>query len=104
MLELVPATIENVTKDEGVEDLSDDVKMMFLDKETLMKELATANENHITILRERESQLISRTNAWRSRLIKKLQEKELQRNRMTLSHITTYVNHYEEEMHKLYHR
>ncbi|KAK7940312.1 hypothetical protein WMY93_003638 [Mugilogobius chulae] len=101
---IVAVTIENVARDHGVEDLSDEVKMVFLDKETVMGALTTAHENHLGTLRDRENQLITRANAWKTRLLKKLQEKELQRNRMALSHITTYVDHYEEELHNLLNR
>ncbi|XP_072299962.1 dynein regulatory complex subunit 3 [Eucyclogobius newberryi] len=99
--EIIAVTIEEVTRDHGVEDLSDDVKMVFLDKETVMGALTTAHENHLLALQDRENLLITRANAWKSKCIKKLQEKELQRNRKTLSHIAKYVDHYEEELHKI---
>uniref|UniRef100_A0A3B4BAV8 Uncharacterized protein n=1 Tax=Periophthalmus magnuspinnatus TaxID=409849 RepID=A0A3B4BAV8_9GOBI len=101
---IVTSTIEKVSRHHGVEDLSDDVKMVFLDKETVMGALTTAHENHLLIIRDRENQMITRANAWKSRLIKKLQEKEIQRNRKVLSHITTCVDHYDEELHKLFSR
>uniref|UniRef100_A0A8C6T0D3 Dynein regulatory complex subunit 3 n=1 Tax=Neogobius melanostomus TaxID=47308 RepID=A0A8C6T0D3_9GOBI len=95
---IVAATIENVEKDEDVDDLPDDV---FLDKETVMEALATAHENHLLTIRDRESQLNTRANAWKSRLLK---EEEVHRNRVALTDFTTYVDHYEEELRRLFNR
>uniref|UniRef100_A0A8C6T4L6 Dynein regulatory complex subunit 3 n=1 Tax=Neogobius melanostomus TaxID=47308 RepID=A0A8C6T4L6_9GOBI len=101
---IVAATIENVEKDEDVDDLPDDVKIVFLDKETVMEALATAHENHLLTIRDRESQLNTRANAWKSRLVKKLKEEEVHRNRVALTDFTTYVDHYEEELRRLFNR
>ncbi|XP_055021378.1 dynein regulatory complex subunit 3 [Boleophthalmus pectinirostris] len=102
--EIVTVTIENVSRNHGVEDLADDAKMVFLDKETVMSALTTAHENHLLTIGDRENQLITHANSWKSRFIKKLQEKELQRNRMALSLIITSLDNYEEELHKLFNR
>lgn len=102
--EIVTATAEEVAKDSGVVDLSEDVTMLFLDKDMVMGALASAHENHLLAIRDRESQLINRANAWKTRLIERIQDKELKRNRMTLSHITTYVDYYREQVDTLFNR
>lgn len=102
--EIATTILENVAKHHRVEDLSEDVKMLFLDKDVVMNALKTAHENHLVTLRDRESQLTARANAWKTRLIKKLEEKELLRNMMALSHINTYVDHYRQEVDRLFNR
>lgn len=93
-----------------------------------MGALTTAHENHLLCIQDRESQMMTRTNAWKNRLIKKvwvwrywrllakanahvlsfnylqLKEEELQRNRVVLSDFATFLHHYEEEIHKLLNR
>ncbi|XP_072290731.1 dynein regulatory complex subunit 3-like [Eucyclogobius newberryi] len=97
---IVATTIANVARDHDVEDLSEDVKILFLDTESVTGALTTAHDNHLNALRDRENKMITRANAWKSRLAKNLEEKELQRNRIALSHITKYVDHYEKELHR----
>ncbi|TDH02828.1 hypothetical protein EPR50_G00156910 [Perca flavescens] len=95
------ATLENVAKDKLDKDMPDDVKMLFTDKDTVMDALTTGHDNHLLKINGRETQLVTRVNAWKVALIKGIQDKELKRNRMRISDIHRYVDHLWEQLEEL---
>ncbi|KAF1379439.1 hypothetical protein PFLUV_G00176070 [Perca fluviatilis] len=95
------ATLENVSKDKLDKDMPDDVKMLFTDKDTVMDALTTGHDNHLLKINGRETQLVTRVNAWKVALIKGIQDKELKRNRMRISDIHRYVDHLWEQLEEL---
>lgn len=92
---ILVVNIENVEKDQA---MPKDVKMLCLDKETVMGAVSAAHENHLITIQDREAQLITSAMAWKSRLIKKLKKEDLHRNRTTLEDFITYVEHYKEKL------
>uniref|UniRef100_A0A8C9ZMX4 Dynein regulatory complex subunit 3 n=1 Tax=Sander lucioperca TaxID=283035 RepID=A0A8C9ZMX4_SANLU len=95
------ATLEDVAKDKLDKDMPDDVKMLFTDKDTVMDALTTGHDNHLLKINGRETQLVTRVNAWKVALIKGIQDKELKRNRMRISDIHRYVDHLWEQLEEL---
>ncbi|KAI3359888.1 hypothetical protein L3Q82_014238 [Scortum barcoo] len=95
------ATLENVAKDNLQEDLPEDVKMLFTDRDAVMDALTTSHDNHLLKINDRETQLVSRLNSWKVALFKGIQDKELKQNRMRISDIHRYVDHLREQLDEL---
>ncbi|XP_051243672.1 dynein regulatory complex subunit 3 [Dicentrarchus labrax] len=95
--EIAVATLETVAKEEVDEDMPEDVKMLFTDREKVMDALTAGHDNHLVKINDRETQLVTRISAWKVALIKGIQDKELKQNRMRISDIHRYVDHLREE-------
>ncbi|XP_022608371.1 dynein regulatory complex subunit 3 [Seriola dumerili] len=92
------ATLEKVAKDDLDDDIPDDVRSLFTDKDTVMDALSTGHDNHLLKINNRENELVTGVNAWKVALIKGIQDKELKRNRMHLSDVHRYVDHLREQL------
>uniref|UniRef100_A0A3Q3DJ45 Dynein regulatory complex subunit 3 n=1 Tax=Hippocampus comes TaxID=109280 RepID=A0A3Q3DJ45_HIPCM len=89
-------TLELVAKGEAEEDFPDDVRMLFLDKNTVMDTLAASHDNHLQTINDRETQLVTRAEAWKVALIKGIEDTELKRNRMRIADIHRYGDYLRE--------
>ncbi|XP_038566074.1 dynein regulatory complex subunit 3-like [Micropterus salmoides] len=98
---IAEATLEKVAKESLEEDMPDDIKMLFTDRDTVMSALTTGHDNHLLQINGRETQLVTRVNAWKVALIKGIHDKELKRNRMRISDIHRYVDHLREQLEEL---
>ncbi|XP_070837741.1 dynein regulatory complex subunit 3 [Chaetodon trifascialis] len=96
--EIAVATLENVAKDDLEEDMPDDVKMLFTDRDTVMDALATGHENHLLKINDRETRLVTRVNDWKMALIKGIEDKELKQSRMRISDIHRYADFLREQL------
>ncbi|XP_058509505.1 dynein regulatory complex subunit 3 [Solea solea] len=96
--EIAVATLKKVAMDNRDEDMPDEVRMLFMDKDTVMDALATAHDNHLQKINDRETQLVTRVDAWRVALIKEIQDKELKRNRACVSDILRYTDYLREQL------
>ncbi|XP_055367005.1 dynein regulatory complex subunit 3 [Betta splendens] len=98
---IATATLEKVARDKLEEDASGDVKMLFTDRDTVMDALATAHDNHLLKINDRETVLLTRLNAWKAALIKRIEDEELKKNRMRMSDIYRYVTHVKDQLTEL---
>ncbi|XP_077590830.1 dynein regulatory complex subunit 3 [Stigmatopora nigra] len=94
-------TLEVVAKGEGEDDLPDDVRMLFLDKNTVMDTLAASHDNHLQTINDRETQMVTRAEAWKVALIKGIEDTELKRNRMRIADIHRYADCLRERLEEL---
>ncbi|XP_074553172.1 dynein regulatory complex subunit 3 isoform X2 [Halichoeres trimaculatus] len=95
------ATLEKVAKEEVEMNMSGDVLMLFTDRDTVMDALDTGHANHLRIINDIETQLLAHFNAWKAKLIKGIQDKELLGNRIRLADSHEYVVHLREELEKI---
>uniref|UniRef100_G3PE91 Dynein regulatory complex subunit 3 n=1 Tax=Gasterosteus aculeatus aculeatus TaxID=481459 RepID=G3PE91_GASAC len=91
-LQVIVETLENVDKDHRHGGVHDHDQTLFGDKHAVMDALATSHENRLLKVNERETQLITRADAWRASLAKGVEEKELWRSRMRISDIHRYAD------------
>ncbi|XP_077388772.1 dynein regulatory complex subunit 3 isoform X2 [Festucalex cinctus] len=91
--QIAVTTLEVVAKGEAEDDLPDDVRMLFLDKNTVMDTLAASHDNHLQTINDRETQLVTRAEAWKVALIKGIEDSELKRNRMRIADIHRYADY-----------
>ncbi|XP_061158434.1 dynein regulatory complex subunit 3 isoform X2 [Syngnathus typhle] len=99
--QIAVTTLEVVAKGEAEDDLPDDVRMLFLDKNTVMDTLAASHDNHLQTINDRETQLVTRAEAWKVALIKGIEDTELKRNRMRIADIHRHADYLREQLKKL---
>uniref|UniRef100_A0A3P9ASF8 Dynein regulatory complex subunit 3 n=1 Tax=Maylandia zebra TaxID=106582 RepID=A0A3P9ASF8_9CICH len=93
--------LQTVARDARKEDLPDDVIMLFEDRDAVIDALATAHNNHLLKINDRETQLTTGISAWKEALIKGIRDEELKRNRMNISDIHRYVDNLREQLEEL---
>ncbi|XP_037113265.1 dynein regulatory complex subunit 3 isoform X1 [Syngnathus acus] len=99
--QIAVTTLEVVAKGEAEDDLPDDVRMLFLDKNTVMDTLAASHDNHLQIINDRETQLVTRAEAWKVALINGIEDTELKRNRKRIADIHRHADYLREQLKKL---
>uniref|UniRef100_A0A3Q4GCQ9 Dynein regulatory complex subunit 3 n=1 Tax=Neolamprologus brichardi TaxID=32507 RepID=A0A3Q4GCQ9_NEOBR len=101
-MQIVAAKIlQTGARDARKEDLPDDVIMLFEDRDAVIDALATAHDNHLLKINDRETQLTTGISAWKEALIKGIRDEELKRNRMNISDIHRYVDNLREQQEEL---
>nr|XP_019957358.1 PREDICTED: dynein regulatory complex subunit 3 [Paralichthys olivaceus] len=92
------ATLEKVASDSVGEDMSGDVRWLFTNKNMVMDALTTGHDNHLLKINDRETQMLTRVNAWKVSLIKGIQDKELKRNHTCISDTLKHMDHLREQL------
>uniref|UniRef100_UPI0037E89321 dynein regulatory complex subunit 3 n=1 Tax=Semicossyphus pulcher TaxID=241346 RepID=UPI0037E89321 len=95
------ATLERVAEDDLEEDMPDDVKMLFTDRDAVMDALNIGHKNHLLMINDRETQLLTRVSAWKVALIEEIQDKELKWNRTRISDFRRYEGYLKEQLEEL---
>ncbi|XP_072549692.1 dynein regulatory complex subunit 3 isoform X2 [Salminus brasiliensis] len=98
LLEIAVATLERVAKNELEEDLPDDVRLLFVDKDTVVNAVSASHDTHLLKIDNREDELITRINSWMTALIKSVQDEEIERNRKRISEIHNYIDHVRDQL------
>ncbi|KAL6476923.1 hypothetical protein MHYP_G00154220 [Metynnis hypsauchen] len=101
LLEIAVATLDRVAKNELEEDLPDDVRMLFVDKDTLINAVSASHDTHLLKIDNREDELMMRINSWMSALIKSIQDEEVKRNRKRISEIHNYVDYVKDQLEEI---
>ncbi|KAM6965908.1 dynein regulatory complex subunit 3 [Tautogolabrus adspersus] len=95
------ATLENVAKGDVEEDMQDDVKALFTERDAVMDALETAHESHLLRINDQETQLLTRVSAWKVAVIERIQGKELEGNRTRISDFHRYTDLLKEQLEEL---
>ncbi|TSO37074.1 Dynein regulatory complex subunit 3 [Bagarius yarrelli] len=93
VLDIAVETLEKSAKNELQVDLPDDVKMLFADKDTLINAVSESHDKHLLKIDNREDELLTRLNGWKSALMKSIQDDEIKRNRKRISDIHKYLDY-----------
>ncbi|KAG7265367.1 hypothetical protein CRUP_004455 [Coryphaenoides rupestris] len=88
-------------KSELEDDLPDDVRALFMGKDTVMNVVNASHDMHILKIENREDTLVKRIKAWMAALIKRIQEEEVWRNRKCISEILNYTQHLRNQLEDL---
>uniref|UniRef100_A0A4W4GW58 Dynein regulatory complex subunit 3 n=1 Tax=Electrophorus electricus TaxID=8005 RepID=A0A4W4GW58_ELEEL len=102
LLEIAVATLEKVAKNELEEDLPDDVRLLFVDKDTAVSAVSASHDTHLLKIDNREDELMTRINSWMTALIKSIHDEEIKRNRKRISEIHNYVDYVREQLEELH--
>uniref|UniRef100_A0A8C7J7Z5 Dynein regulatory complex subunit 3 n=1 Tax=Oncorhynchus kisutch TaxID=8019 RepID=A0A8C7J7Z5_ONCKI len=103
LLEIAVATLERVAKNELEEDMPDDVRMLFVDKDTVINAVSASHDTHLMKIDNREDELMTSCNSWMSALMKSVQDEEVKRNRKRISEIHNYIDYVRDQLDEMQH-
>nr|XP_034986927.1 dynein regulatory complex subunit 3 isoform X2 [Zootoca vivipara] len=98
LLEISVNTLEKIVKSEFDEEIPDDVRMLFVDKDTIVNAVNASHDIHLLKIDNREDEIITKANNWVSTLVEKVHKTEIQRNRSRVMEINQYVDHLRSEL------
>ncbi|XP_041085644.1 dynein regulatory complex subunit 3 [Polyodon spathula] len=93
--------LEKVLKNEFVEDIPDEVRMLFVDKDTVVNIVSASHDIHLLKIDNREDDLITRANEWTTSLVEKVHSDEVKRNRKRILEINIYIDYLRDEIENL---
>lgn len=98
LLEIAINTLEKIVKSEMDEDMPDEVRMLFVDKDTIVNAVNASHDAHLLKIDNREDDIVTKANSWASVLIEKVHKSEIDRNRHRVMEINQYIDHLHEEL------
>ncbi|XP_077774798.1 dynein regulatory complex subunit 3 isoform X1 [Podarcis muralis] len=98
LLEISVNTLEKIVKSEFDEEMPDDVRMLFVDKDTIVNAVNASHDIHLLKIDNREDEIITKANGWASTLVENVHKTEIQRNRSRVLEINQYVDHLRSEL------
>ncbi|XP_069917811.1 dynein regulatory complex subunit 3-like isoform X3 [Oryctolagus cuniculus] len=101
LLEISINTLEKMVKGEPDEDLPDDVRALFVDKDTIVNAVGASHDIHLLKIDNREDELVTRINSWCTQLVDKIHRDEITRNRKRVREINQYIDHAQRELESL---
>lgn len=101
VLEIAINTLEKILKGEMDEDLPDDVRALFVDKDTTVNAVGASHDIHLLKIDNREDELVTGINSWCTHLVDKIHKDEITRNRKRVKEINQYIDHMQNELDNL---
>ncbi|XP_056389970.1 dynein regulatory complex subunit 3 [Hyla sarda] len=101
LLELCINLLERVLKGEMDEDMTDELRALFVDKDTIINAVSASHDIHMLKIDNREDELVTKINNWATNLIQKVHREEVQRNRKRVAEINMYIDHLRDELDNL---
>ncbi|XP_039255654.1 dynein regulatory complex subunit 3-like [Styela clava] len=98
LLEMSMVILEKVVKNEMEEELPEDIRMLFVDKETIVNAIGASHDVHLLKIDNREDDIVTRSGAWLTALIAKIHAEETTRNRKRVVEISNYIDHLREDV------
>jgi len=93
--------LEKFIKNEVPDEYTEELKMLFVDKDAIQNALASSHDCHGLAIDTAEDALKGNSDSHKLKLIKKLQEEELNRSRGRYKEIAHLLDHYREELFSL---
>ncbi|KAG8521888.1 Dynein regulatory complex subunit 3 [Galemys pyrenaicus] len=101
LLEISINTLEKILKGDLDQDLPDDLRALFVDKDTIVNAVGASHDIHLLKIDNREDELVTRVNSWCSQLVDKIHKDEIMRNRKRVKEINQYIDHAQNELDNL---
>ncbi|XP_059572564.1 dynein regulatory complex subunit 3 isoform X2 [Alligator mississippiensis] len=101
LLEISINTLEKIVKSEFEEEIPDDVRMLFVDKDTIVNAVNASHDIHLLKIDNREDDIITKANSWQAVVIEEVHKNEIARNRSRVKEINQYIDHLQEELDNL---
>lgn len=101
LLEIAISALEKTVKGELEEDLPDEVRALFVDKDTVVNAVGSSHDIHLLKIDNREDELVTRVNSWCTHLVDKIHKDEIMRNRRRVKEINQYIDHMQNELDNL---
>ncbi|XP_047145604.1 dynein regulatory complex subunit 3 isoform X1 [Hydra vulgaris] len=96
--EIAMNTLEKFMKNELEEEISDDIKFLFIDKDTVMNAVSASHDSHLFKIDCKEDDIVTRINANIRNLIEGLHADEIKRNRLRVCEINYLLDHFRDEI------
>ncbi|OWK14541.1 hypothetical protein Celaphus_00001105 [Cervus elaphus hippelaphus] len=101
LLEIAINILEKIVKGEMDEDLPDDLRSLFIDKDTIVNAVGASHDIHLLKIDNREDELVTRVQSWCTHLLDKIHKDEIMRNRKRVKEINQYIDHVQSELDSL---
>ncbi|KAL8623453.1 hypothetical protein ACOMHN_061966 [Nucella lapillus] len=102
MMEIAQVTLDKVAKNELDDEISEDLRMMFVDKDTIMNAVSTSHDAHMMKIDNKEDDIVTRINNWLKSMVETIhEEQEIKRNRSRVTEINHLIDHLREEIDNL---
>lgn len=99
MLEIAIVTLEKVVKNELDDEISDDLRNLFVDKDTIINAVTSSHDVHLLKIDNKEDDMVTRINAWMKNTIERIHhEQEVKRNRERVAEINNMIDHMRDEI------
>merc|ERR1719427_284372 len=89
LLETCVAILEKMVKGESDIEIDEDLRQLFVDKDTIVNAIAASHDVHLVNIDNREDEIVTRSGSWTANLMQKIHKKELIRNRNRIDEIVT---------------
>ncbi|XP_058012835.1 dynein regulatory complex subunit 3 isoform X3 [Ahaetulla prasina] len=101
LLEIAINTLEKIVKSEYDEEMPDEVRMLFVDKDTIVNAVNASHDIHLLKIDNREDEIITKANNRVYNLIEKVHKDEIHRNRSRVLELNHYIEHIRSELDNL---
>ncbi|CAG5115260.1 unnamed protein product [Candidula unifasciata] len=99
MIECVSTAVEKVAKNELEDDMTEELRMMLIDKDTVLSALTSSHDVHLLKIDNKEDDIVTRIRSWLKNMIDKIhEEEEIQRNRTRVIEINHFIDYLREEI------
>jgi len=96
--DIAVVTLEKYMKNELEEELPEELRNIFVDKDTLMNSVSASHDGHLLKIDNKEDEIVTKANSAMQTLIERIHREEIQRNRSRVSEINRLIDHYKEEL------
>ncbi|XP_059139602.1 dynein regulatory complex subunit 3-like isoform X2 [Physella acuta] len=98
MIEMATTALEKAAKNELDDDISEDLRMLLVDKDTVMNAVTSSHDVHLLKIDNKEDDIVTRINGWLKNMITSIHnEEEIKRNRTRVTEINHLIDHLREE-------
>lgn len=102
MLEIAIITLEKFVKNELDDEISEDLRNLFVDKDTIINAVTSSHDVHLLKIDNKEDDIVTRINNWMKNSIEKIHyEQEVKRNRERVAEINNMIDHLRDEIDNL---
>lgn len=96
--DIAVSTLEKLMKNELVDELPDEVRMLFVDKDTVMSAVSSSHESRLSKIDNKEDEICTRANQNMQSLIENIHSDEVKRNRKRVAEINNLLDHFRDDI------
>ncbi|XP_054992907.1 dynein regulatory complex subunit 3 [Sorex araneus] len=101
LLEISINTLEKIVKGDLDDEMPDELRSLFVDKDTIVNAVGASHDIHLLKIDNREDELVTKVNSWCTQLVDKIHKDEIARNRKRVKEINQYIDHIQSELDNL---
>ncbi|CAD5116352.1 DgyrCDS5252 [Dimorphilus gyrociliatus] len=103
LLEIGQMTLEKIVKGEVDDDIPDEIRDLFVDKDTLNSAVTSSHDVHLMKIDNREDDCTTKVNTWLTNLTRTIHEQEeIERNRQRVTEISHLIDHLKDDFENNY--